>query len=64
MKSKDIRVQKTNKSIEDAFLNLIKEKSFSEITIKDICSKAMISRLLSMLIIKINMIYWNTFLKK
>lgn len=44
MKSKDIRVQKTNKSIEDAFLNLIKEKSFSEITIKDICSKAMISR--------------------
>lgn len=44
MESKDIRVLKTKKSIEDAFLHLIKENSFAEITIKDICHKAMISR--------------------
>lgn len=44
MESKDIRVQKTKKNIEDAFLYLIKEKSFTEITIKDICDNAMISR--------------------
>ena len=44
MESKDIRIQKTKKSIEDAFLSLIKEKSFTDITIKDLCDKAMISR--------------------
>lgn len=44
MESKDIRVLKTNKSIEDAFLHLIKINSFSDITIKDICDEAMISR--------------------
>lgn len=44
MESKDIRVQKTKKNIEDTFLYLIKEKSFSDITIKDICDEAMISR--------------------
>lgn len=31
MKSKDIRVQKTNKSIEDAFLNLIKKNLFQKL---------------------------------
>ena len=44
MESKDIRVQKTIKTIEDVFLNLIKEKTFTDITIKDICDEAMISR--------------------
>lgn len=44
MKSKDIRVLKTKKNIEDTFLQLIKEKSFVDITIKDICDEAMISR--------------------
>lgn len=44
MEIKDIRVQKTRKSIEDAFLNLLKENSFENITIKDICEHAMISR--------------------
>ena len=44
MESTDIRIQKTKKSIEDAFLNLIKEKSFADITIKDLCDEAMISR--------------------
>lgn len=44
MESTDIRIQKTKKSIEDAFLHLIKENSFTDITIKDICDQAMISR--------------------
>lgn len=44
MESKDIRVQKTIKNIEDTFLHLLKEKSFVNITIKDICDEAMISR--------------------
>lgn len=44
MESKDIRVQKTIKNIEETFLHLIREKSFSDITIKDICDEAMISR--------------------
>lgn len=44
MESKDIRIIKTKKNIEDTFLNLIKEKPFSDITIKDICDDAMISR--------------------
>ena len=44
MESKDIRVQKTIKNIENTFLHLLKEKSFVNITIKDICDEAMISR--------------------
>lgn len=44
MESKDIRVQKTKKNIEDSFLYLVKEKPFTDITIKDICDEAMISR--------------------
>lgn len=44
MEIKDIRIQKTIKNIEDTFIKLLKIKSFNEITIKDICDEAMISR--------------------
>ena len=57
MESKDIRVQKTIKNIEDTFLHLLKEKSFVNITIKYICDEAMIRR--STPTIRINMTYWN-----
>ncbi|GAA3714510.1 TetR/AcrR family transcriptional regulator [Salinicoccus jeotgali] len=41
---KDLRVQKTLQSIDDAIIKLLKEKSFENITIKDISDEAMINR--------------------
>lgn len=41
---KDLRVQKTLQSIDDAIIRLLKEKSFESITIKDISDEAMINR--------------------
>lgn len=40
----DLRVIKSKKAIKDAFLQLIKEKSYGNITITDIANKAMINR--------------------
>ena len=40
----DLRIIKSKKSIKDAFLQLIKEKSYGNITITDIANKAMINR--------------------
>lgn len=40
----DLRVIKTLKSIEDSFLQCIKRKTFSEITVSDICNQAIINR--------------------
>lgn len=41
---KDLRVIKTLRVIDEAFLKLLREKSFDEITIKEICNVAMINR--------------------
>ncbi|MFB9860463.1 TetR/AcrR family transcriptional regulator [Salinicoccus siamensis] len=41
---KDLRVQKTLQSIDDAIIRLLKEKPFENITIKDISDEAMINR--------------------
>lgn len=43
-KKTDLRVIKSKKAIKDAFLQLIKEKNYGNITITDIASKAMINR--------------------
>ena len=43
-KKTDLRIIKSKKSIKDAFLQLIKEKSYGNITITDIANKAMINR--------------------
>ena len=43
-KSIDLRVLKTRKLIRDAFLKLIEEKGFEDITINDISDNAMINR--------------------
>lgn len=40
----DLRVIKSKKAIKDAFLQLIEEKSYGNITITDIANKAMINR--------------------
>lgn len=40
----DLRVQRTKKAILDTFFSLLEEKHFSNITIIDICEKALINR--------------------
>ena len=40
----DLRVLKTKKSIYSALVELMKEKSFEEIKVSDICTKALINR--------------------
>ncbi len=41
---KDKRVSKTKTNIQNVFFELLKKKSFDDITIKEICEKALISR--------------------
>ncbi|MGN0292353.1 MAG: TetR/AcrR family transcriptional regulator [Lachnospiraceae bacterium] len=41
---RDLRIRKTKKNIRDSFLALLQEKPFSQITVLDICTKAMCSR--------------------
>ena len=43
-KKSDLRVIKTRKIIFQTLLELMKEKTFEEIKVSDICSKAMINR--------------------
>ena len=40
----DLRVIKTKSSIKGAFIELVEEKGFDNVTVKDICSKALINR--------------------
>ena len=43
-KRTDLRIQRTQKAIIDAFYELLEEKHFSAITIIDICQRALINR--------------------
>ncbi len=43
-KQLDFRVQRTYKLLIDAMMNLLKEKSFDDITVGEICEKAMVRR--------------------
>ena len=43
-KRTDLRIQRTQKAIIDAFYELLEEKHFSSITIIDICDRALINR--------------------
>ncbi|WP_260608650.1 TetR/AcrR family transcriptional regulator [Enterococcus durans] len=43
-KEKDIRYYRTKKRMNDAMIELLKIKNFNQITVKDICEKATISR--------------------
>ena len=40
----DLRVQKTKKALSDAFMHLLKEKSFEEITVNELCAVADVRR--------------------
>ncbi|NEN84893.1 TetR/AcrR family transcriptional regulator [Paenibacillus elgii] len=40
----DVRVYKTKKSISEAFVQLLHEKDFSHITVKDICTRSLTSK--------------------
>lgn len=40
----DLRVIKTKNLIKGAFIDLVEEKGFDRVTVKDICSKALINR--------------------
>src|SRR5699024_7072102 len=41
---RDLRIVKTLSAIDTAFLELLQEKSFDKITIKEICERALINR--------------------
>lgn len=43
-KKEDLRVRKTKKSLYEALLTIMKEKSFEEIKVSDICNMAMTNR--------------------
>ncbi len=40
----DLRIIKTNNTLYDALINLLKEKTFEEIKVSDICQKALVNR--------------------
>jgi len=40
----DLRIIKTNNTLYEALINLLKEKTFEEIKVSDICSKALVNR--------------------
>lgn len=42
--SRDLRVQRTYKLLKDAFMGLLKEKTFEQITVQEICEEAMVRR--------------------
>lgn len=40
----DLRIQKTYKALTDTFLELLEEKHLEDITVEELCSRAMIRR--------------------
>ena len=44
MKNEDLRIIKTKKALCNSLLDLMKEKTFEEIKVSDICNKALINR--------------------
>lgn len=44
MNSNDLRVKKTQRALMDSFLELLKTKNFSQITVQDLCDRAMVRR--------------------
>ena len=48
MNKTDLRVIKTKKALFEALLDLMKDKTFEEIKVSDICSKALVNFLCSL----------------
>lgn len=44
MKKVDLRVQRTNKHIMEAFIRLVEHKGYDQVTVQDIADEAMINR--------------------
>ena len=44
MEKDDLRIVKTKKALYDALTNMMKEKTFEEIKVSDICNKALVNR--------------------
>ena len=44
MNNNDLRVKKTQRALMDSFLELLKTKNFSQITVQDLCDRAMVRR--------------------
>lgn len=44
MKSKDLRIEKTEKALLDALFETLRTKEFSQITVQDLCDKALVRR--------------------
>lgn len=44
MKSKDLRVEKTEKALLDALFETLRTKEFNQITVQDLCDRAMVRR--------------------
>lgn len=44
MNNNDLRVKKTQRALMDSFLGLLKTKNFSQITVQDLCDRAMVRR--------------------
>lgn len=44
MKSKDLRVEKTEKALLDALFETLRTKEFNQITVQDLCDKALVRR--------------------
>lgn len=42
--SQDLRVQRTHRLLKDAFISLLKEKDYEDITVQEICELAMVRR--------------------
>ena len=60
----DLRIRRTHKFLKDAMIQLIAEKGFDAITVGDIAERAMINRATSIVIIRINMIWWPRYLRR
>ena len=40
IKAEDLRVRKTKKALNDAFVSLLREKGFDQLTVNELCDKA------------------------
>ncbi len=61
-RKQDRRTRYTRQTIKDTFLELLKQKSFTKITVTEICKNAEINRGTFYLITTISMMYYQIFL--
>ena len=47
----DLRVQRTYKLLGDAFVSLLREKNFDQLTVREICDRAMVRRTIALILV-------------